>query len=307
VFGTSTREIAPLARGKVVISERQQMRTRVTYFVFRKFYDPDVAPAVPPCLRCFAEWLLAAEQALRGAAPRPPQPPPPDEFAADKDVVPAGQGKRRREWETVLGKGARFVVSRATHTGCATGPTIPPNGHPIRYCRNTHCPRLSARVWKISVELFHTRGARLPPRHRMGRRRGLRADCRHLRTPRSRSARHPLRSTPGATPTVASVAGTPSTTSGTARRTRAPTWRVKEGMVPPAVRLAFRAVLAAAAAVPARAATPAPRAEPWQVPALAARAWRPRRPRLVLGDDAPVTSWGRVRVQTYLKLVWHLF
>jgi len=115
VVGTSTREIAPVVRGKVVIAEREQMRSRVSYFVFRKYYDPAVVPSVPPCLRCFAEWLLAAERALAGTPPRPLQPPPPDEFAADADVpggTPRGAGRRwrgqrrrRREWETKLGKG----------------------------------------------------------------------------------------------------------------------------------------------------------------------------------------------------------
>ena len=108
VFGTSAREIALVVRGEVVWAEVEQMRSRVSYFPFTYFFDPDEVPAVPPCRRCTAEWLEEAAQALEGRPPRRPPPPPPPQFRPRSKQARAA----RRRWNTELPKGEHIRKSR---------------------------------------------------------------------------------------------------------------------------------------------------------------------------------------------------
>jgi len=52
--------------------ETRQFTSRMRYFVFRHFFNPESCPRIPPCVRCWAEWVLAAQ-----ARPRSPPGPPP--------------------------------------------------------------------------------------------------------------------------------------------------------------------------------------------------------------------------------------
>lgn len=55
VLGTSPTIIA-----HKISSETQQMNSRVTYFTFYHFFDPDTCPKLKECQKCCAQWYLQA-------------------------------------------------------------------------------------------------------------------------------------------------------------------------------------------------------------------------------------------------------
>ena len=46
--------------------ETEQMNSRVRYFLFEHFFDPNTCPEIKPCACCCAQWLLAAAGRPRG-------------------------------------------------------------------------------------------------------------------------------------------------------------------------------------------------------------------------------------------------
>ena len=58
VFGTSSCPI----RHPTSQSETDQMHSRIQYFVFTHFFDPNTCLDIKPCGACCAKWLMAASE-----------------------------------------------------------------------------------------------------------------------------------------------------------------------------------------------------------------------------------------------------
>jgi hypothetical protein len=56
VFGTAPHKVQHPASHK----ETAQVDSRIKYFTFHHYFNPDTCPEIKPCERCFAQWLTAS-------------------------------------------------------------------------------------------------------------------------------------------------------------------------------------------------------------------------------------------------------
>ena len=107
VFGTAP---GPIEHPKSQ-SETDQMMSRIRYFVFEHYFDPDFCPDIKPCAFCFAQWVLVA----RGRPHGPPGPPHPRLSAYLARNRPEPSSSSQNSW-LVQRPGGTYQQS--DHPGC---------------------------------------------------------------------------------------------------------------------------------------------------------------------------------------------
>ena len=77
-------------------AQTRHMESRVKYFYFTKYYDPQLVPRVKPCPGCCARWLREAQTAIAARPPAAPPPPPGPQPPPPPSLTERQQGRRRR-------------------------------------------------------------------------------------------------------------------------------------------------------------------------------------------------------------------
>ena len=94
--------------------ETAQMDSRIRYFLFEHWFDPETCPEIKPCACCFAQWLLAAR-----TRPRLPPGPPHRNLQAyylqGRSAAPSRVASDRRPWCVIKPAG---TYEQTDHSGC---------------------------------------------------------------------------------------------------------------------------------------------------------------------------------------------